>query len=114
MSAQYVYRIQSLKDNVHQLGINAALTLTQDIEHVFGNVAALNKGVQLEEACPSLYRVESTEDGVEKIHIIRAAFEFHQLLGQQFENLAGLYQEILEDFFIGVEAHSCTLQKGQV
>ena len=75
-------------------------------------MAALDQGMELQETGTALYGMEATENGVQQIHVIRAAFQLDQLFGQLFENLAGLYQEILEDLFIGVEAHSCTPQEG--
>ena len=44
------------------------------------------------------------EDFVLTLHA-DSEFQLDQLLGQLLQNLAGLYQEVLEDFFIGVEAH---------
>ncbi|GAA16990.1 probable two-component sensor [Pseudomonas aeruginosa NCMG1179] len=69
-------------------------------------MAAFHQRVQLEEAGTALDRMEPTENGIEQVHIVRPALQLDQLLGQLLENLAGLNQEVLEDFFIGVEAHS--------
>ncbi|MND57488.1 hypothetical protein D3C80_486170 [compost metagenome] len=68
-------------------------------------MAALHQGIELEEAGAALHGMETTENRVEQVHVVRAAFQLDQLLGQLLQNLAGLYQEVLEDFFIGVEAH---------
>ncbi|MCY1498798.1 hypothetical protein D9M68_327950 [compost metagenome] len=100
-----VDRIQRLQDHVHQLGIHAAFALAQDVEDVLGDMAALHQGIELEEAGAALHGMETTENRVEQVHVVRAAFQLDQLLGQLLQNLAGLYQEVLEDFFIGVEAH---------
>ncbi|MCY1499021.1 hypothetical protein D3C76_639880 [compost metagenome] len=62
--------------------------------------------MQLEEARPTLHGMETSEDRVEQVHVIWTAFQLDQLFGQLLEYLAGLHQEVLEDFFIGVEAHS--------
>ena len=101
-----VDRIQRLQHHIHQFGADAPLALAQDIEDVFRNVAAFHQRVQLEEAGTALDRMEPTENGIEQVHIVRPALQLDQLLGQLLENLAGLNQEVLEDFFIGVEAHS--------
>ncbi|MNQ69493.1 hypothetical protein D3C85_840970 [compost metagenome] len=101
----FVDRVQGLQHHVHQLGIHAAFALAQDVEDVLGDMAALHQGVELEEASATLDGVESTENRVEQVHVVRAAFQLDQLLGQLLQYLAGLYQEVLEDFFIGVEAH---------
>ncbi|KAF1066244.1 MAG: hypothetical protein GAK45_01978 [Pseudomonas citronellolis] len=108
----HVEGVQRLQHHVHQLGADAALTLAQDVEDVFGNVAALHQRIELEEACTTLDGVEATENSVEQIHVIRAAFQLDQLLGQLLEDLAGLHQEVLADFFIGVEAHAVLPTKG--
>ncbi|MNJ20227.1 hypothetical protein D3C77_145590 [compost metagenome] len=100
-----VDRVQCFQDHVHQLGINAPLTLAQDVEDVFGDVAALHQLVELEEAGAPFYSVKTAKDRIEQIGIIRTAFQLDQLLGQLLKNLAGFYQKILKDFFIGAEAH---------
>ncbi|MCY1347442.1 hypothetical protein D9M69_335490 [compost metagenome] len=102
-----VDRVQRGEDHIHQLGVDLALTLAQDVEDVLGDVAALHQFVQLQEARPALDGVETAKDRIEQVGIVRPAFQLDQLLGQLLENLAGLYQEVLEDFFIGAEAHSC-------
>ncbi len=68
-------------------------------------MAALHQLIELQKAGTAFYRVKPSENRIEQVHIVRAAFQLHQLLGQLLENFAGLYQEILEDFFIGAEAH---------
>ena len=107
LAEHLVDRVQRLQDHIHQLGSHAALTLAQDVEHVFCDVAALHQLVELQEARATLDGVEAAENGIEQVHVIGSAFQLDQLLGQQLKNFAGLYQEVLEDFFIGVEAHRC-------
>jgi len=106
LAKHLIDRIQRLQDHVHQIRGYAAFTLTQDVEDVLGNVAALDQRIELEKACATLDCVETAENGIEQVHVIRTAFQLDQLLGQVFENLASLYQKVLEDFFIGVEAHA--------
>ncbi|MCY1205585.1 hypothetical protein D9M72_171370 [compost metagenome] len=105
LAEHLVDRIQGLQHHVHQFGIHAAFALAQDVEDVLGDVAALHQRIELEEAGAALHGMETTENRVEQVHVVRAAFQLDQLLGQLLQNLAGLYQEVLEDFFIGVEAH---------
>ncbi|MNZ83018.1 hypothetical protein D3C78_1017360 [compost metagenome] len=100
-----VDRVQGFQDHVHQFGINAPGTLAQDVEHVFGDMAALHQLVELEEAGAPFYSVKTAKNCIEQIGIIRTAFQLDQLLGQLLKNFAGFYQEILKDFFIGAEAH---------
>jgi hypothetical protein len=61
--------------------------------------------MELEEAGAPFYSVKTAKNCIEQFRIIRSAFQLNQLLGQLLENLAGLYQKILKDFFIGAEAH---------
>ena len=103
--------IQRFQDHVHQGGIYAPLTLAQDVENVFSDVAAFNQLVELEKPSTTFDGMKPAKNGVEQIHVVRAAFKLYQLLGQKFKNLAGLYQEVLEDFFIGAEAHIDVLLK---
>ncbi len=75
-------------------------------------MAAFHQLVELEEAGPALDGVETTEDSIEQVCIVGPRLKFDQLLGQLLENLAGLYQEVLEDFFIGAKTHSVCAPKG--
>ena len=100
-----VDRVQRFQDHVHQFCIDASLTLAQDVEHVLGDVAALHQLMELEEAGAPFYSMKTAKNCIEQVRIIRAAFQLDQLFGQLLKNLAGLYQEVLEDFFIGAEAH---------
>ncbi len=99
-------RIQGLKHHIHELGINPTRAFTQNVEHVFGDMAALHQLIELKESGAAFDGVKPTENRIEQIHIVRAAFQLNQLLGQLLKNLAGLYQEVLENLFIGAEAHS--------
>src|SRR5690606_34919494 len=91
-------------------GVDQAYALAQHVEDVFRAVAAFHQFVQLQESRAALDGVEATEDRIEQIRIIRTAFQFHQLFGQLFENLAGFYQEILKDLIIGIDAHYVPLK----
>src|SRR5690606_635104 len=97
--------VQRLEHHVHQLGINLTLALAQDVEDVFGYMTAGYQRIQLQEAGATLDGMEATEDGIEQIGIAGAAFQFHQLLRQQLQNLPGLHQKILENLFIRINAH---------
>jgi hypothetical protein len=61
--------------------------------------------MELEEAGAPFYSVKTAKNCIEQVGIIRSAFQLDQLLRQLLQNLAGLYQKILKDFFIGAEAH---------
>ncbi len=98
--------VKGLQDHVHQLWVDASSTLAQHVKDVFRNMATFHQLIELQKACTALDGMETAEDRIEQIHIIRTAFQLHQLFGQLLENLAGLHQEILEDFIIGVEAHN--------
>ncbi|MCY1543947.1 hypothetical protein D9M68_797890 [compost metagenome] len=67
-------RIERFQHHVHQFGVDATLTLAQDVEDVFGNMAALHQLIQLEETGAALDGMETTKNGVEQVHIVRAAF----------------------------------------
>jgi len=75
-----VDRIQGLKHHVHQLRVDAALTLAQDVEDVLGDMAAFHQFVELEEAGAPFYSVKTAKNGIEQIRIIRSAFQLDQLL----------------------------------
>ncbi|CRM11983.1 hypothetical protein [Pseudomonas sp. 25 R 14] len=77
-----VDRVQGFKDHVHQFRINVPLTLAQDVEHVFGDVAALHQLMELEEAGAPFYSVKTAKNCIEQVRIIRSAFQLDQLLGQ--------------------------------
>ncbi len=72
--------VQSFQDHIHQFGINASLTLAQDVEHVFGDMAALHQLMELEEAGAPFYSVKTAKNCIEQISIIRSAFQLDQLL----------------------------------
>ncbi len=72
--------VQSFQDHIHQFGINATLTLAKDVEHVFGDVAALHQLMELEEAGAPFYSVKTAKNCIEQISIIRSAFQLDQLL----------------------------------
>ncbi|KPZ30123.1 hypothetical protein AN901_203909 [Pseudomonas syringae pv. theae] len=74
-----VDRVQSFQDHIHQFGINAPLTLTKDVEHVLGDVAALHQLMELEEAGAAFYSVKTAKNCIEQISIIRSAFQLDQL-----------------------------------
>src|SRR5690606_42120679 len=90
----------------HQFGVDLALALAQDVEDVFRDVAAGDQGVQLQEAGTALERVEAAEDRVEQVGIARAVLQIHQLFRQSFENFPGFHQEVLENLFVRIKAHS--------
>ncbi|EXF43908.1 hypothetical protein BAY1663_03705 [Pseudomonas sp. BAY1663] len=75
-----IHRVQRLQDDVHQFGIDAPLALAQDVENVFGDVAALHQLVKLEETCAALDRVKTAKNRIEQRHVIGAALQLHELL----------------------------------
>src|SRR5690606_8904189 len=72
--------VQCLQHDVHQFRLNPALALAQDVENVFGNVAAFDQLMQLEESGTAFYRVKAAKNRIEQGTVIRAAFQLHQLL----------------------------------
>ncbi len=77
-----VHGVECLQNDVHQFGIDSTLTLTQDVEDVFGNVAAFHQLMKLEKARTALDRMEPAKNRIEQRHVIGAAFQLHELLGQ--------------------------------
>jgi hypothetical protein len=100
-----VDRVQCFEHHVHELGVDPALTFAQDVEDVLGDMAAFHQLVELEEASAPFYSVKTAKNCIEQVSVIRSAFQLDQLFGQLLQNLAGLNQKILKDFFIGAEAH---------
>ncbi|MNO90405.1 hypothetical protein D3C76_819160 [compost metagenome] len=82
LAEHLVDRIQRLQDHVHQLRTDLAFTLAQDVEDVFRDVAAVHQRIQLEETRAALDGMETAENGVEQIHVVRPAFQLDQLFGQ--------------------------------
>ncbi len=87
--------VEHREDDIHELGIDLALMVAQDVEDVLGAVAELHQRCQTDKAGTALDGVEAAEDGVEQIGIIGALFELDQLLLQLLQDLAGLDQEVL-------------------
>ncbi len=77
-----VHGVERLQNDIHQFGIDSTLTLAQDVEDVFGDMAALHQLMQLEEPGTALDRMEPAKNRIEQRHVIGAAFQLHELLGQ--------------------------------
>ncbi|MNF33929.1 hypothetical protein D3C84_147600 [compost metagenome] len=77
-----VDRIQRFQHYIHQFGVDAPLTLAQDVEDVFCDMAAFHQLIELEKTGTTFDGMEPAKNSVEQIHVVRAAFKLHQLLGQ--------------------------------
>ena len=87
--------------------------VTQGIEHVLCGVTAVHQRVKLQKTGAALNGVEATEDGIEQITVFRVLFQVHQLFGEQFQDLPGLHQEVLENLFVCIKCHATTSLKSR-
>ena len=71
-------------------------------------LGGLTAAIKLQEAGTALDGVEAAEDGIEQVHVVGPIFQLDQLLGQLLQNLSGLDQKVLENFFIRFETHAPT------
>lgn len=87
--------------------------IAQGIEDVFRRVTTVDQGFKLQEARTALNCVETPEDGIQEIAVVRVLLEIDQLLGQLFQYFTGLYQKILENLFVSIKRHTVSSIKNQ-
>ncbi len=68
-------------------------------------MAEADQAIETEKAGAALDGVEAAKHGVQQLLVVRALFEIDQLFIQFFEDLSGLHQKVLQQFFVVVKGH---------
>ncbi len=100
--------VKRLQYHVHQVGGNRTLALTQNIKHVFRDMAAGYQGIELQEPSTTFDGMETAKNGIEQFLVFGTVLQLNQLLRQKFENFTCLDQKVLENLFIRIETHAPT------
>jgi len=86
--------IDDLQNDIHQIGSNLTIALTQNIENIFGAMTDFNQRVDCQKTGAAFNSMKTAKNGIEQFEIVWRLFQFDELLTQQLENFTGLDQEI--------------------